>query len=265
MPDPERHWRAKRRRGSRRLVSTREYPSHRCRDLACQIAGYTRADVDQRPALRHAGARGAVGRLNDKPWSGAKQTQTRGRLGPDFLEDSMGRLKSIAVCAGLVLAGIAVGFQLAAQGQAARSQAAGAVAPPTPRRCARSTSSGGRSSRRGASGRPEDRRQGHLEPHHAAEGAERDEAGQERDRRIARARRAAGGRGRRQRRRHLPPVTNAITDGGTTDNYQVSYHGQTVAHIDTLVPLLRERADVQRRAREGQHHGREPDASRAAS
>jgi kynurenine formamidase len=28
-------------------------------------------------------------------------------------------------------------------------------------------------------------------------------------------------------------VTNAITEGGTTDNYQVSYHGQTVAHIDT--------------------------------
>jgi len=28
-------------------------------------------------------------------------------------------------------------------------------------------------------------------------------------------------------------VTNAITDGGTTDNYQVSYHGQTVAHMDT--------------------------------
>jgi kynurenine formamidase len=27
--------------------------------------------------------------------------------------------------------------------------------------------------------------------------------------------------------------TNAITDGGTTDNYQVNYHGQTVAHIDT--------------------------------
>ena len=31
----------------------------------------------------------------------------------------------------------------------------------------------------------------------------------------------------------LPPRDNAITDGGTTDNYQVSYHGQTVAHIDT--------------------------------
>ena len=28
-------------------------------------------------------------------------------------------------------------------------------------------------------------------------------------------------------------VTNGITDGGTTDNYQVSYHGQTVAHMDT--------------------------------
>jgi kynurenine formamidase len=28
-------------------------------------------------------------------------------------------------------------------------------------------------------------------------------------------------------------VTNNITEGGTTDNYQVSFHGQTVAHIDT--------------------------------
>lgn len=28
-------------------------------------------------------------------------------------------------------------------------------------------------------------------------------------------------------------TTNAITDTGTTDNYQVSYHGQTVAHIDS--------------------------------
>src|SRR5260370_35843781 len=28
-------------------------------------------------------------------------------------------------------------------------------------------------------------------------------------------------------------VTNAITDVGTTDNYQVSYHGQTVGQIDT--------------------------------
>src|SRR2546430_8635678 len=26
---------------------------------------------------------------------------------------------------------------------------------------------------------------------------------------------------------------NAITDTGSSDNYQVSYHGQTVAHIDT--------------------------------
>ena len=28
-------------------------------------------------------------------------------------------------------------------------------------------------------------------------------------------------------------TTNAITDGGTTDNYQVSFHGQTVAHMDS--------------------------------
>ena len=44
-------------------------------------------------------------------------------------------------------------------------------------------------------------------------------------------------------RRQSPPTsappgsstasTNGITEGGTTDNYQVSYHGQTVAHIDT--------------------------------
>src|SRR6185436_17365086 len=27
-------------------------------------------------------------------------------------------------------------------------------------------------------------------------------------------------------------TTNAITAGGTTDNYQVSYHGLTVAHMD---------------------------------
>jgi len=32
-------------------------------------------------------------------------------------------------------------------------------------------------------------------------------------------------------RRYMMRIT--ITDGGTTDNYQVSYHGQTVAHIDT--------------------------------
>ncbi len=42
----------------------------------------------------------------------------------------MGRLKSIAVCAGLVLAGLAGGFRLAAQGQAAAApQAPAAVAP----------------------------------------------------------------------------------------------------------------------------------------
>jgi len=28
-------------------------------------------------------------------------------------------------------------------------------------------------------------------------------------------------------------TTNQITDGGTTDNYSVSYHGQTIAHIDS--------------------------------
>jgi hypothetical protein len=48
-------------------------------------------------------------------------------------------------------------------------------------------------------------------------------------------------------------VTNAITDGGTTDNYQVSYHGQTVAHIDTWCHFF-ENGQIQRRAGEGQRH-----------
>src|SRR5437773_10822723 len=33
-------------------------------------------------------------------------------------------------------------------------------------------------------------------------------------------------------------TTNAFTDGGTTDNYQVSYHGQNVAHIETWCHFL---------------------------
>jgi hypothetical protein len=41
-------------------------------------------------------------------------------------------------------------------------------------------------------------------------------------------------------------VTNAITDVGTTDNYQVSYRPDRRPYRH-LVPLLRERADVQRR------------------
>src|SRR5437870_12752107 len=33
-------------------------------------------------------------------------------------------------------------------------------------------------------------------------------------------------------------TTIAITNGGTTDNYQVSYHGQTVAHNDSVCIFL---------------------------
>ena len=40
-------------------------------------------------------------------------------------------------------------------------------------------------------------------------------------------------------------TTNNSPQGGTSDNYQVSYHGLT-SRTWTLVPLLRERPDVQR-------------------
>ena len=43
----------------------------------------------------------------------------------------MGRLKTVAVCVGLVLAGIAGGFQLAAQGGAGAAPQAAAPAPPS--------------------------------------------------------------------------------------------------------------------------------------
>jgi len=33
-------------------------------------------------------------------------------------------------------------------------------------------------------------------------------------------------------------TTNAITEGGTTDTYSVSYHGQTVSHIDSWCHFL---------------------------
>jgi hypothetical protein len=46
-------------------------------------------------------------------------------------------------------------------------------------------------------------------------------------------------------------TTNAITDGGTTDNYQVNYHGQTIAHIDTWCHFFE---NGQMYAMEGRHH-----------
>ena len=77
------------------------------------------------------------------------------------------------------------------------------------------------------------RQQGHLDADHAPESAECHEADSGRDRRVARACRAAGSGGRLGAPGIFHRVTNNITDGGTTDTYQVSVHGQTVAHIDT--------------------------------
>ena len=58
-------------------------------------------------------------------------------------------------------------------------------------------------------------------------------------------------------------VTNGITDGGTTDNYQVSYHGQTVAHIDSWCHFFENGLMYNGVPVKGTSRPR-PDASRAA-
>ena len=260
MPNPECHWRAKRRRGSRRLVSTREYPSHRCRDLACQISRvYSRRCRSAAGASTRGRSRRSGPTWNDKPSSGAKQTQTRGRCsGRIFLEDSMGRLKSIAASVGLVLAGITVGFQLAAQGQTAPTPQGGGSVPARHRRAARAVRAVAEGLQDvGQVGAGRSGEQGHDEPDHSAEGPERAEAGQERDCRLAGAPRTAGGRGRRRRRRALPPRH----ERHHRRRHDRQLPGQLPradggAHRQ-LVPLLRERPDVQRRAGAGQPHARD--------
>ena len=51
-------------------------------------------------------------------------------------------------------------------------------------------------------------------------------------------------------------TTNGITAGGTTDTYQVSYHGLTVAHMDTWCHFS-SMVRCSRDAGEGEHHARD--------
>ena len=148
----------------------------------------------------------------------------------------MGRLRSIAACACVVCAGLAGGFRLAAQGPAAPPQApAAAAAAPADTAALRAQYEQWRrdfktwgkwapvgQESRGTSNLITPQKVmsalrlaksgvvvslAHAEPQEAAADV------------------AAAGLFHR--------VTLGITDGGTMDNYQVSFHGQTVAHIDT--------------------------------
>ena len=145
------------------------------------------------------------------------------------------RLKAIALCTGLLLAAIAGGFELTAQGQGAPAAQAPATPPPPDTATLRQQYEQWRKDfktwgkwapigqeSKGATSliTPEKVQSAmklvkngivvslaHAEPQQVAADV--------------------GAAGLFHR------TTLGITDGGTTDNYQISFHGQTVAHIDT--------------------------------
>jgi kynurenine formamidase len=150
------------------------------------------------------------------------------------MEDSMKRrLKSIALCIGLVLAGIVGGFQLRAHGQAgAAPQAPGPVAPGDTaamraqyeqwRKDYKTWGKWGTDDNKGTSN--------FITPQKVLSAMKLVKSGivvslAPPEPQVVAADVGANGVFHR--------VTNGITDGGTTDNYQVSFHGQTVAHMDT--------------------------------
>ena len=145
------------------------------------------------------------------------------------------RLKMAGLYLGLVMAGVAGGFQLRAQGQAgtAAAQAGASAGARGHGGAASQVRAVEKSSRRGASGGTDDNKgtSNLITPQKVLSAVE---TGQERHRRVAGACRA-----QQVAAADVNPngvfhrTTNDITDGGTTDNYQVSYHGQTVAHMDT--------------------------------
>jgi hypothetical protein len=151
----------------------------------------------------------------------------------------MRRLKAIVVCTGVLVAGVAGGFQLAVHGQAApaaQAPAAQPAGPPPPDTAAlrqqyeqwrKDFKTWGKWAPVGQESKgttslitPEKVQSAlklvksgivvslaHAEPQEVAADV--------------------GAAGLFHR------TTLGITDGGTTDNYQISFHGQTVAHIDS--------------------------------
>src|SRR5437667_8566685 len=152
------------------------------------------------------------------------------------MEDRMrNRLAGVTVCAGLVAAGLVGGIALRAQGQTApAAQAPAPIAPPDTaalraqyERWRTEFKTWGRWAPVGQESKGTTSL---ITPEKVASAMKLVKDGivvslAHAEPQTAAADVAAAGLFRR--------TTNAITDVGTTDNYQVSYHGQTVAHIDT--------------------------------
>jgi kynurenine formamidase len=143
------------------------------------------------------------------------------------------RLISIAFCIVLVLAGVAGGFQLSAQGQAGAPAAPPSPPPPPDTEKLRAQYEQWRKEFKtwGKWG-PEDNKGASnlITPQKVLAATKLIRSGivvslAHAEPQVAAADVNPNGVFRR--------TTNNITDGGTTDNYQVSYHGLTVAHMDT--------------------------------
>ena len=147
----------------------------------------------------------------------------------------MGRLKLIAVCTGLVLAGLVGGFRLAAQGQAAAAPQAPAAVAPADTAALRAQYEQWRKDFKtwgkwAPVGQETSGTSTLITPQKVQNALKLVKNGivvslAHAEPQVVAADVGAAGIFHR--------VTNGITEGGTTDNYQVSFHGQTVAHIDS--------------------------------
>jgi kynurenine formamidase len=145
------------------------------------------------------------------------------------------RLRSIALYSGLVLAGIAGGLHLQAQGQAGAAPQAQAPAPPPPADTAAMRANYERWRKEfktwGKWGEGDNKGTSNLiTPQKVLAATKLIRNGvvvslAHAEPTVAAADVNPNGLFRR--------TTNNITEGGTTDTYSVSYHGQTVAHMDT--------------------------------
>src|SRR5262245_23169925 len=157
------------------------------------------------------------------------------------MEDSMRPLKAIAVCAGVLLAGLTGGFALAVHGQAApggqaapAGQAPAAVAPPDTAAMRAQYEQWRKEFKTWGKFAPVGQESSGtaslITPQKVMNAMKLVKNGivvslAHAEPQVVAADVGANGLFHR--------VTNGITEGGTTDNYQVSYHGQTVAHIDS--------------------------------
>jgi kynurenine formamidase len=143
------------------------------------------------------------------------------------------RLTSIAFCIGLVLAGVAGGFQLSAQGQGGTPAAQPApTAPPDTAKLRAQYEQWRKEFKTWGKWGPEDNKGASnlITPQKVLAATKLIRNGivvslAHAEPQMAAADVNPNGVFRR--------TTNNITEGGTSDNYQVSYHGLTVAHMDS--------------------------------